>query len=158
MRELEEGRALTSERIAGLRKKHRCILIRDMMHSSSLSPSSFEYVAPSAISPSFPVQAENPPQDDEKTMPSTHNARLSLPIPALVEPGTAQFASCYGATNVTESTGETKEQDLKEAKQGRLGTFVHTHTGTICFYFTQSHAYQCDLIRRRAWPFCATQE
>lgn len=57
MRELEEGGALSLERIAALRKKHRCRLVKEMLSASHLTPAMFAYTTATGVaaSPSLPT-------------------------------------------------------------------------------------------------------
>ncbi len=88
MRELEEGGALSLERIAALRKKHRCRLVKEMLSASHLTPAMFAYTTATGVaaSPSLPTAAT------ASSLPSTPTADAA-PLPRAGSAGTSPSPS-----------------------------------------------------------------
>lgn len=93
MRELEEGGALSLERIAALRKKHRCRLVKEMLSASHLTPAMFAYTTATGVaaSPSLPTATT------ASSLPSTPtpdaDAVSSTPLPRAGSTGTSPSPS-----------------------------------------------------------------
>ncbi|ELR25118.1 TBC domain containing protein [Acanthamoeba castellanii str. Neff] len=156
MRELEEGGALSLERIAALRKKHRCRLVKEMLSASHLTPAMFAYTTATGVaaSPSLPTATtasslpSTPAADADAVSstpplpraggtgaspsPSPESARRAggrPPVPRQPIPTLTRAATESNLVSSKEIALRRPALDTGADQKPSLGRLVHTNTG-----------------------------
>jgi hypothetical protein len=150
MRELEEGGALSLERIAALRKKHRCQLVKEMLSASHLTPAMFAYTTATAAVATSPTAPQAAPSAPSADVPSTQ----PVPTSATDEKPPAQPRGT-GASPSPSPEAARRAEGRPSIPRSPIPTLYRAATGTALTAISPRSASLLSLLSTHS--SCATE-